>query len=106
MAAAPDASPMDRHASPVTDHDTTTGRKSGMAVAAMVLGIIAIPAILIPILAIILGVLAIVLGAVAKGQIKRSGMTNSGQAMAGIVCGAIGIVGAIVFIAIVASSAN
>lgn len=100
------ASPLDQHASPVADHSTATGRRSGMAVAAMILGILSIPAILIPILAFILGILAVVLGAVAKSQIKRSGMTNGGQAMAGIVCGAIGIVGAIVFVAAVASSAS
>jgi 1,4-dihydroxy-2-naphthoate octaprenyltransferase len=99
------ASPLDRHASPVADHSTATGRRNGMAVAAMILGILSIPAILIPILAFILGILAIVLGAVAKGQIKKTGMTNGGQAMAGIVCGAIGVVGAIVIVAIAASSA-
>ena len=97
MAATPNAS---THAAPAT------GAKSGMATAAMIVGILAIPALLIPILAIILGIVAIVLGVVAKGQIRKSGMSNAGQATAGIVCGVIGLVGAIVFIAIVASSAN
>lgn len=105
MAATPDTSPLDRHDSPVSDHSTATGRKSGMAVAALILGILSIPAILIPILAFILGILAIVLGAVAKSQVKRNGMSNSGQAMAGIICGAIGVAGAIVIVAIAASSA-
>jgi hypothetical protein len=97
MAATPNAS---THAAPAA------GTKSGMAVAAMIVGILSIPAILIPILAIILGIVAIVLGAVAKGQIRKSGMSNAGQATAGIVCGVIGLVGAIVFIAVVASSAG
>ena len=97
MAATPNAS---THAAPAA------GTKSGMAVAAMIVGILSIPALLIPILAIILGIVAIVLGVVAKGQIRKSGMSNAGQATAGIVCGAIGVVGAIVFIAVVSSSAS
>ena len=96
MAATPNAS---THAAPAT------GAKSGMATAAMIVGILAIPALLIPILAIILGIVAIVLGVVAKGQIKREGMQGSGMATAGIVCGAIGIAAAIAFIAIVVANA-
>jgi hypothetical protein len=58
----------------------------------MILGIISIPAALFAILGVILGVVAIVLGATARGDIQRRGLTNSGQAMAGLICGSIGLV--------------
>jgi hypothetical protein len=80
---------------------TTTGR-SGTALAAMILGIIAIPAALIPIVAIITGIVAIALGVSAK----RSGATNVGQATVGIVCGSIGLLIALAIIVIAASSAS
>ncbi|MBE2315475.1 DUF4190 domain-containing protein [Solirubrobacter sp. CPCC 204708] len=100
------ASALDQHASPVSDHRTASGAKNGMAVAAMIVGILAIPAIIVPILAIILGVVAIVLGAVARSRAKSGGMSGSGQAMAGIVCGAIGIVGAVAIIALAVSGSG
>jgi hypothetical protein len=58
----------------------------------MILGIVSIPGALIALLGIVLGIVAIVLGATARGEIRRNGFTNSGQAMAGIVCGSIGLV--------------
>jgi hypothetical protein len=61
----------------------------------MIVGIIAIPAVLIPILAIVLGVSA-----------RRSGATNTGQAMAGIICGSIGLILALGIIVLAASSAS
>jgi hypothetical protein len=92
--------------STTTPHDgrapaTTTGR-SGTALAAMILGIIAIPAALIPIVAIITGIVAIALGISAK----RSGATNAGQATVGIVCGSIGLLIALAIIVVAASSAS
>jgi hypothetical protein len=68
------------------------GRRSGRATTAMILGIVSIPAALLAILGVILGVLAIVFGAIARGEIRRNGFTNSSQAMAGIICGSIGLV--------------
>jgi hypothetical protein len=68
----------------------------------MIVGIIAIPAVLIPILAIVMGIIAIVLGVSAR----RNGATNTGQAMAGIVCGSIGLVLALAIIVVAASSAS
>src|SRR4051794_30048442 len=111
MAAHPDtptreettASPLDRHAPPVSDHTTATGqRQSGLAIASLVVSIIAIPlAILFWPLGVLLGIIGIVLGAVARGQIGREGMTGAGQAKAGMICGAAAIVLAIVWIAFV-----
>jgi hypothetical protein len=84
----PTASPLDEHAPPTT----STARTSGRATTSMILGIISIPASIIPIAAWILGVTAIVLGATARGEIRRTGIGGSGRAMAGLICGAIGVV--------------
>ncbi len=81
---------------------TTTDSRSGSGLAAMIVGIIAIPAVLIPILAIVMGIIAIVLGVSAR----RSGATNAGQAMAGIICGSIGLILALGIIVLAASSAS
>jgi hypothetical protein len=85
---APSASPLDQHPPPVADQD----RRSGRAIASMVLGIIAIPTAVIPFIAWICGVVAIVLGCIARTDIRRNGLRGHGQATAGIVLGAIGIV--------------
>jgi hypothetical protein len=91
---------MAAHSAPTTT--TTAGGKSGAGLAAMIVGIIAIPAVLIPILAIVMGIIAIVLGVNAR----RSGATNTGQAMAGIICGSIGLILALGIIVLAASSAS
>jgi Domain of unknown function (DUF4190) len=85
-----------------TTGTTTTGGRSGAALASMIVGIIAIPAVLIPILAIVMGIVALVLGINAR----RSGATNTGQAMAGIICGSIGILLALGIIIAAAASAS
>jgi hypothetical protein len=82
------ASPLDGHAPPTT----TAGRRPGKAITSMVLGIISIPAALIPIAGLILGILAVVFGATARSEIVRHRLDGKAQAMAGIVCGAVGIV--------------
>lgn len=94
------ASPLDRHTSPVAG----TGRRTGRAVAAMVLGIISIPTAIIWFVGIPLGILAIVLGNIALTDARRNGYVNTGQAKAGIWCGIAGIVLAIAIIAIVATT--
>jgi uncharacterized protein DUF4190 len=91
------ASPLDRHASPVAD----TGRRTGRAVAAMVLGIISIPTALIWFVGIPLGILAIVIGNMALTDARRMGYVNTGQAKAGIWCGIAGIVLAVGFVVVV-----
>jgi Domain of unknown function (DUF4190) len=91
----PAASPLDQHAAPTTP----TARRSGRAMTSLILGIISIPAGLIPIAAWVLGVVAIVLGATARSDIRRNGLMGESQAIAGMVCGALGIViGVIIFI--------
>ena len=106
MAATPDTSPLDRHASPVSDHNTATGRKSGMATASMVLGILAIPFVLLWPIAVILAIVGIVLGAIARGQIRRDGLQGGGQAMAGIVCSVVALVGVAALLIAAAASTS
>jgi hypothetical protein len=94
------ASPLDRHTSPVGQ-----SRRSGRAIASLVVGIISVIAFIIPIIAIILGIIALSLGLTARADCRRNGRTSPWQAMAGSVLGAVGILAAIAIIAVgVASS--
>jgi hypothetical protein len=78
-------------ATPSEQRAPATGGRSGRALTSMILGIISIPGALIALLGIVLGIVAIVLGATARGEIRRGGLTNSGQAMAGMILGSIGL---------------
>jgi hypothetical protein len=64
---------------------------NGMAIAAMVCGIVGVCSPL--------GVLGIIFGTVAKRQIRETGEGGDGMATAGIVCGWIGVAATIVWIA-------
>ena len=81
-------SPVDSHASPVA-------RRPGRAMAALIVGIIAVIAILIPIAGIILGIVATVLGSSARKDL-REGAAGYGQAKAGMILGIIAIAGSVV----------
>ena len=75
-------------------------RKSGKAIAALVLGILSL---LAP-FGIVLGIIAIVLGGIARKEIKAdAGLDGDGMALAGIITGALGTVIFLVFIAVAAS---
>ncbi len=78
---------------------------NGLAVASLVLGILALLLFFTIWLPFILGVLAIVFGAVAISKAKR-GAGNKGIAIAGLVCGTIGIVAAILFIVLIVAVAR
>ncbi|MEV6756459.1 DUF4190 domain-containing protein [Streptomyces sp. NPDC051214] len=65
---------------------------NGMGVAALVLGIVSAAVFCLWPLAIVLGILAIIFGAIGRGRARRGEATNPGQALAGIICGAAGIV--------------
>jgi hypothetical protein len=82
------ASPLDQHAPPTA----STGRRSGRAVTALILGTISIPAAIFPPAGLILGIIAVVLGGTARSDITRNRLLGGGQATAAIVLGAIGIV--------------
>lgn len=70
---------------------------NGMGTASLVVGIVSAVFFCLWPLAIILGVLAVVFGLVARQRARRGQATNPGQALAGIICGAVGIVIAIAF---------
>ncbi|WP_234307643.1 MULTISPECIES: DUF4190 domain-containing protein [unclassified Streptomyces] len=66
--------------------------QNGVSTASLVLGIISLVIFCLWPVAIILGVLAVILGFVGRRRAKRGESTNPGQALAGIVCGAVGLV--------------
>ncbi|MFB0620707.1 DUF4190 domain-containing protein [Streptomyces sp. AGS-58] len=65
---------------------------NGMGTASLVLGIIAAAGFLLWPVALVLGVLAVIFGAVGRSKVRRGEATNPGVALAGIICGAAGIV--------------
>ena len=97
---APSASPLDRHAAPVAD----TRKRSGRAIAALILGIISVLGALIPIVGVIIGIVAIVLGATAASDVRRHNLLGRRQAVAGQVLGGIGVALSIVVWIIAAAS--
>jgi DNA-directed RNA polymerase subunit RPC12/RpoP len=83
---------------PFTMEGTTleaAGTSNGFCVASLVLGIIALPAAC----AILPGVLAIVFGIVGYNQVGKTGVEGGGKGMAiaGIVCGSLGLLGALLY---------
>ncbi|MFD5712369.1 DUF4190 domain-containing protein [Streptomyces pharetrae] len=65
---------------------------NGMGTAGLVLGVLAAIVFCLWPLAIVLGILGVVFGALGHGKARRGQATNGGQALAGIICGAAGIV--------------
>ncbi|MFJ6836529.1 DUF4190 domain-containing protein [Streptomyces sp. NPDC091209] len=77
---------------------------NGMGTAALVLGIIAVVLFIVSPLAILLGILAVIFGLIGRAKARRGEATNSGVALAGVICGAVGIVlavGLLVFLIVV-----
>jgi hypothetical protein len=90
------SSPLDQHASPVTDHGTTSGK----ATASMVIGIVAIILTLLAgIFAIPVSIVGLVLAIMARGDVRR-GATNRGMATAGLVLNIIAIALALLLLAV------
>ncbi|MFJ5973805.1 DUF4190 domain-containing protein [Streptomyces sp. NPDC093060] len=65
---------------------------NGMGTASLVLGILATVGFCAWPLALVMGVVAVILGALGRGKARRGEATNPGVALAGIICGAAGIV--------------
>ncbi|MEU9589886.1 hypothetical protein AB0D84_09165 [Streptomyces sp. NPDC048193] len=65
---------------------------NGMGTAGLVLGIVAAVVFCLWPAAIVLGVLGVVFGALGRGKARSGEATNPGQALAGIICGTVGIV--------------
>ncbi|WP_265296226.1 hypothetical protein [Streptomyces sp. SHP 1-2] len=77
------------------------GTGDGMGTAGLVLGIIAAVGFCLWPLAIVVGVLGVVFGAIGRGKARRGEAGNPGQALAGVICGAAGIVLGLAFGALV-----
>lgn len=71
---------------------TSAGTTSGRATAALVLGILSIPAALLPILGLVVGIVGLILGLTARGDIQRRGLTNMSHAKWGVILCCIGLV--------------
>ncbi|MFF9057145.1 DUF4190 domain-containing protein [Streptomyces sp. NPDC014882] len=65
---------------------------NGMGITAMVLGIVAAVGFCLWPVAIVVGVLALIFGLIGRSKANRGEATNPGQALAGIICGAVGLV--------------
>ncbi|MGQ4375095.1 hypothetical protein ACN6K9_003033 [Streptomyces sp. SAS_267] len=75
---------------------------NGLGTAGLVLGIIAAVLFVVWPLAIVLGVLAVIFGLIGGAKARRGEATNPGQALAGVICGAVGLVLAVgVFVLII-----
>ncbi|MFF0224568.1 DUF4190 domain-containing protein [Streptomyces sp. NPDC004629] len=72
---------------------------NGLGTAGLVLGILAAIGFCMWPVAILVGALAVIFGAIGRGRARRGEATNPGQALAGIICGATGIVLALVLLA-------
>jgi heme/copper-type cytochrome/quinol oxidase subunit 2 len=81
-------------------------RGNGMAVAALVLGILALVTCFTVVGGVILGILALVFGFIARGRAKRGEAAGGGMAIGGIVTGILGLVVAVALIALGASLLN
>jgi len=79
---------------------------SGMAIAALVLGLLSLPATFTVIGGILLGLLAIIFGVIAVRRFNRGQGGGKGMAIAGIVTGALGLVLSIILIAVGVSLLN
>lgn len=71
---------------------------NGFGTTALVLGIVSVVLFCLWGLGIVLGILALVFGFLGRGRAKRGQATNGGQALAGIILGAVGIVVSGVFL--------
>ncbi|MFI5552698.1 hypothetical protein [Streptomyces sp. NPDC051738] len=78
---------------------------NGMGTAGLVLGIISAVIFCLWPVAIVVGVLAVIFGGIGMGKARRGEATNRGQALAGVICGAAGLVLSFVMLAFVISTA-
>ena len=76
-------------------------KNNGMGTAALVLGIIALPAVFTVLGGFVFGVLALIFGLIGRGRVKRREADNGGVATAGVVLGSIAIVASIAFVVFV-----
>ena len=76
------------------------GASVGLAIASMVLGILSLLCFCAWYISLPLGVIAIVLGVIAKNQADRGQAGGRGMALAGLICGSIAVLLAIILLVI------
>ncbi|MFD4524181.1 DUF4190 domain-containing protein [Streptomyces sp. NPDC058470] len=74
---------------------------NGMGTAALILGIASAALFCVWPLTFVMGILGVVFGAIGRRKAARGEATNPGQALAGIICGAVGIVLAIALVVLI-----
>ncbi|MDQ1035866.1 hypothetical protein QFZ75_002282 [Streptomyces sp. V3I8] len=74
--------------------------RNGLGAASLVLGIVAAIGFCLWPVAFVCGVLAVVLGVLGRGKARRGEATNGGSALAGIVCGAVGVALAVALVVV------
>jgi hypothetical protein len=88
----------------VTVHEPTpagTGSPNNtFGVLALVLGIASLPLVLCFGIGLVSGIAAVILGGLGLHRVNQGQATNRGQAMAGLVCGAIAVLAVIVIIVV------
>lgn len=74
---------------------------NGLGTAALIVGIVSVVGFCLWPLAIVTGVLGVVFGVIGRQRASRGEATNGGQALAGIICGAVGaVVGILLMLAL------
>ncbi|MEV0454647.1 DUF4190 domain-containing protein [Catellatospora methionotrophica] len=64
---------------------------NGLALAAMIVGIISIPSACCALLGVAVGAAAAIMGHISMKQIAQLGQTNRSQALTGVICGYVGV---------------
>jgi hypothetical protein len=78
-------------------------KNDGLAIAALSCGVASIPLVVFCFIGAVVGVVALVLGLVSLGRISGSGgyLTGRGMALAGAICGGVGLGLTVVWVALV-----
>ncbi|MGW7242623.1 DUF4190 domain-containing protein [Streptomyces sp. NPDC054804] len=74
---------------------------NGLGTAGLVTGILSVVGFCAWPIALVMGVLAIVFGSIGRARVRRGEATNGGQALAGIICGSVGLVLVVGFIVLI-----
>lgn len=75
---------------------------NGLGIASLVLGIVSAVGFCLWPVSFAAGVLALIFGLIGRNKVRRGEATNPGHALAGIICGAVGVVLAIAFVVVIA----
>lgn len=85
---------------PYSGYPAPAAPKNGLGIAALICGLISLPAAFTIFGGFLLGVLAVILGIVGYLRVKKGAATNGGVAIGGVVFGVLGIVVSAVLIAV------